>query len=144
MYGPPPQGLVFGGGGRKLVSVKLPTAVEPSKNCTVPLAFGAPAGGQASMLTNSATSPVSAWALVFSGLEGVMFAGGRRNSVTVKPPTAVEPSKNCTVPLAFGAPAGGQASMLTNSATLPVTALALALSVLVVVMSIGRGGTMTG
>ena len=81
MYGPPPQGLVVGGGGRKLVSVKLPTAVEPSKNCTVPLAFGAPAGGQASMLTNNVTSPVTALALALSVLVVVMSTG-RGGTVT--------------------------------------------------------------
>src|SRR6266853_6941795 len=86
MYGPPPQGLVVGGGGRKLVSVKLPTAVEPSKNCTVPLAFGAPAGGQASMLTNSDTSPVTALALPDRVVVVVIDASARTGRTAIVRP----------------------------------------------------------
>src|SRR6202030_1130347 len=50
------------------------------------------------------------------------------------PVTGVEPSKNCTVPLMFGAPADGQASIGAPRVTSPVTAFASPVRVVVVVM----------
>ena len=58
--------------------------------------------------------------------------------------TSVAPSKICTVPMGTGAPeTTGHGATIVPSRTSPVIGSALPLSIVVVAMDAGRGGTTT-